>query len=216
MKLKYYLRTLGIGIFVTAVILTVSSGLHKMTDEQVIQRAKELGMVEAKNQVLSDLREEQSKKPSEENMEQSEAETSVESSGDKKEGGENETTSTEMTQDNSLDESEASEEEQTMTSEPEQPETGEPEPTEALETESAVPSEAEQPGTPEMVEIVIVRGDSSVSVSQKLYNAGLVSSAAEYDRYLCRNKFDYNISVGTYQIPVGSTEEQIAKIITRK
>ena len=66
MKLKYYLRTLGIGIFVTALILTVSSKLHGVSDEEVIQRAKELGMTEAKNQVLSDLREQQNTEPSKE------------------------------------------------------------------------------------------------------------------------------------------------------
>lgn len=48
MKLKYYLRGLGIGIVVTAVILSIS--LHgktsPMTDDEVKARAKELGMEE--------------------------------------------------------------------------------------------------------------------------------------------------------------------------
>ena len=48
MRLKYYLRGLGIGIVVTAVIMGVSAERQKpvMTDEQIIARAKELGMVE--------------------------------------------------------------------------------------------------------------------------------------------------------------------------
>ena len=48
MRLKYYLRGLGIGIVVTAVIMGVSAEKQKpvMTDEQIISRAKELGMVE--------------------------------------------------------------------------------------------------------------------------------------------------------------------------
>lgn len=49
MKLKYYLRGLGIGIAVTAVIMGVSGGNgHKeMTDAQIIAKAKELGMTDA-------------------------------------------------------------------------------------------------------------------------------------------------------------------------
>ena len=53
MKLKYYLRGLGIGIIVTAVIMTVAFGNKQpMTDEEVVKRAKELGMIE--NSVLVD------------------------------------------------------------------------------------------------------------------------------------------------------------------
>lgn len=54
MKLKYYLRGLGIGIVVTAIIMTVALGNKQpMTDEEVIARAKELGMIE--NTLLKDV-----------------------------------------------------------------------------------------------------------------------------------------------------------------
>ncbi len=47
MKLKYYLRGLGIGIIITTIILTISYSGRKseITDEEIIQRAEELGMV---------------------------------------------------------------------------------------------------------------------------------------------------------------------------
>ena len=48
MKLNYYLRGLGIGIAVTALVLHFSNGgasAAPMTDEQIINRAEELGMV---------------------------------------------------------------------------------------------------------------------------------------------------------------------------
>ena len=58
MERKYYLRGLGIGIVVTAIIMgIVTSGKREMTDEEVIARAKELGMVE--NTVLSENTEEE-------------------------------------------------------------------------------------------------------------------------------------------------------------
>ena len=54
MKLKYYLRGLGIGVFVSVIIMTVAFGNRKpMTDEEIKARAKELGMIE--NSVLADM-----------------------------------------------------------------------------------------------------------------------------------------------------------------
>ena len=48
MKLKYYLRGLGIGILITTIIFII--GIHvnqdqMFSDEEVIRRAKALGMV---------------------------------------------------------------------------------------------------------------------------------------------------------------------------
>ena len=58
MERKYYLRGLGIGIVVTAIIMGIAtSGKRGMTDEEIIARAKELGMVE--NTVLSEKTEEE-------------------------------------------------------------------------------------------------------------------------------------------------------------
>lgn len=56
MKLKYYLRGLGIGILVTAVIMGVTQGSRKETlsDREIRERAAALGMVEPGNS-LADL-----------------------------------------------------------------------------------------------------------------------------------------------------------------
>ena len=56
MNLKYYLRGLGIGIIVTALILGFSVGGKEKTlsNEEIKERAKELGMTE-ENVVLADL-----------------------------------------------------------------------------------------------------------------------------------------------------------------
>lgn len=54
MKLKFYLRGLGIGILVTAVIMGIASGRKRqMTDEEIKARARELGMTEST--VLSNM-----------------------------------------------------------------------------------------------------------------------------------------------------------------
>ena len=53
MKLKYYLRGLGIGIVVTAIIMSITNKPQELTDAQIKMRALELGMVE--ESVLADL-----------------------------------------------------------------------------------------------------------------------------------------------------------------
>lgn len=68
----------------------------------------------------------------------------------------------------------------------------------------------------QMVEIQIVRGDSSVSVSRRMFEAGLVESAVEFDKYLCENHYDKYISVGTYEIEMGSDFETMAEIISHR
>ena len=47
MKLKYYLRGLGMGILFATIIMAISSALHKndISDEEIIKRAEKLGMV---------------------------------------------------------------------------------------------------------------------------------------------------------------------------
>ena len=60
MKLKYYLRGLGIGIAVTAVLLSISSkDGQTLTDAQIRERAVQLGMVDNDAVVLADLQTEE-------------------------------------------------------------------------------------------------------------------------------------------------------------
>ena len=55
MKLKYYLRGLGIGMLVAALVLILSGNTGGgMSDEAVKRRAAELGMVEKDKAVLGD------------------------------------------------------------------------------------------------------------------------------------------------------------------
>jgi hypothetical protein len=61
MKLKYYLRGLGIGMIVTALILGISFSNRQdqtsqiMTDDQIRERAAELGMVDSSELTLAAL-----------------------------------------------------------------------------------------------------------------------------------------------------------------
>ncbi len=65
MKLRYYLRGLGIGMLVTALILILSGSTGgKMSNEEIKRRAAALGMVEKDTSVLADA--EKQEEPAEE------------------------------------------------------------------------------------------------------------------------------------------------------
>lgn len=77
------------------------------------------------------------------------------------------------------------------------------------------PDEAAGTGSQESVTVVIEPGVTSYRICIMLKEAGLVEDADSFDTYLCENEYSRKIKSGTYEIPVGISEEEIAKIITR-
>ena len=203
MKLKYYLRGLGIGILVTTVILSLAGvGRKNMTDEEVVKRAKELGMVEST--LLSDLPD-QTKT---DEVRPTEPEISLQpETSEPEESASTPETPVAPEETTTTPETPAAPEETTTT--PETP---------VAPEETPVSPEDGNPDTPagETVTLVIGRGESSTTVSKNLKKAGIVEDAAAFDRFLCNNGYDKKIITGTYEIPYGASEEEIAKIITRK
>ena len=209
MKLKYYLRGLGIGMIVTALILGISFSSRQeqasqpMTDDQIRERAAELGMVDSSELTLAALQ----------NSAKQQAESTPEETTEIQEQKEITGEATEETETTA-----EPQETQTETAEPEttaSPESAaEPETTTAQEVMSAPETTAaEQTQT---AGITINRGADSGSVSRQLYEAGLVENAKAFDNYLCNNGYSRSINPGTYEIAPGTSEEEIAKIITGK
>ena len=67
----------------------------------------------------------------------------------------------------------------------------------------------------EIVDITINPGEGSYVISQKLEQSGLIDDAAEYDAYLCDNGYHTKLRAGVHKIPMGSTREEIAKLLCR-
>lgn len=206
MNLKYYLRGLGIGIVITALIMGITSGSRKETlsNEEIKERARALGMVE-ESTVLADILE-----PSPDTQKESKP-----------------TQTPAATQEPQSTITPTPEPIPTVTPEPTPTVAPTPEPTPTAEaTAEPVPTATPAPvQTPETspengeastVTIQINKGDGSLTVSRKLEEAGLVASAAEFDSYLCQNGYDKRLNVGTFEIPAGADAEQIAKILARQ
>ena len=215
MKLKYYLRGLGIGMAVTALILGISfSGrqgqeAQTLTDEQIRERASELGMMDSSKLTLAALQNSAQPQPTMEPevTEEPKLTADPETTTEPEATAEPETTTPR----------EATAEPET-TAEPKA--TAEPETTAELEmtTEPEATEEPELITAPEQSQttITIKKGSDSGSVSRMFYEAGLVENAKAFDNYLCNNGYSRSINPGIYEIAPGTSEEEIAKIITGK
>ncbi|MBE6014551.1 MAG: endolytic transglycosylase MltG [Lachnospiraceae bacterium] len=80
MKLKYYLRGLGIGIIISVLILSLSGSTARMSDSEVIKRAEELGYTKSNenSDKIKDHMNENSSSAPEESSAAPEEQTSVE------------------------------------------------------------------------------------------------------------------------------------------
>ena len=239
-RLKYYLRALGVGIVVTALLMGYSQkGQARMTDEEILQRAAELGMTHPEgvlselatvtpepSRTLSEIQPETSPTPSPETQSTPEPEdqpVSGNAANSTAASGTEPADSTAQPTDDSITQPAAS-----PTAEPAVVSTASPAPTPAakptptptakptpMPTAKPTPAPTAEPAG-ETVTLVINRGESSVTVSKNLQALGLVEDYKTYDRFLCDNGYDHSISTGTYEIPVDATEEEIARIITKK
>lgn len=231
MNLKYYLRGLGVGIVVTSLILGIGLGSRKETlsNEEIKERARELGMVEesitvaeAAAQKEEEAQEAEVAPVPEENAE-SDAEPIV-------------SAEPEVSSEPAVSTGAAPE----VSSEPAVSTGAAPEASEkpnvSAASEPAASTAAEAGATPEagvkpvadeveedngtapekeIVDITINPGEGSYVISQKLEQSGLIDDAAEYDAYLCDNGFHTKLRAGVHKIPMGSTREEIAKLLCR-
>ncbi len=243
MEKKYYLRGLGLGIIVTAVIMGIalSGGAagREMTDEEVIARARELGMTE-NTRLLEPTEENQeeetpaeAKEPvkkdvavkAEAEVQKKDAETAAKAEARKKDS---ETAAEAETQ--KKDEKAEAETETKPSADTPEPKKDTNEMTKQDDDGSMKPSGTEtdsstkptgtetdsdtKPVSGGTKSVTIISGDSSYTIAKKLEAAGVVDSASSYDTYLCEHGYDKKLRTGTFQIPEGATEEQIAKIVT--
>ena len=231
MNLKYYLRGLGVGIVVTSLILGIGLGSRKETlsNEEIKERARALGMVEEPVTVAEAAAQQEE--------EAQEAEATVTTVPEENAEGDAETivsAETEVSSEPAVSTGtspEASEEPKvSAASEPEASEepnasaASEPAASTAPEAGAApeagvkpVANEAEEDSgtapTKEIVDITINPGEGSYTISSKLEQSGLIDDASEYDAYLCDNGYHTKLRAGVHKIPMGSTREEIAKLL---
>lgn len=214
MKLNYYMRGLGIGIVVTALLMGIASSGKKeqMTDEEIRQRAMEMGMVDG-NIVLADMPEnhEDEEEQKEEGNEKEGALTSLSGNGsaDNKDSAKDTQTGQQGQENDKEAENLKTENGDDSEGEPEEGGEG---PEETLGDNQRENGETVN----EIIVISINSGDGSRVVANKLLQAGLIEDAADFDEYLCRNGYDKRLKTGRHDISANAAYEEIAAAITQK
>ena len=232
MKLRMYLRGLGLGMIVTALVLSfgVKSENKTMTDAEVRARAKELGMVEESEKLKDAV--------SKEAVNGEEAAAEVTDSANEDEPAEEVTEPNEVKADGTDKSEEPVEDKKPEATKDDagKPEEVTEEPIKESSLEEKVEDDkdaaeidnkkeeikeaardekkSEDDKSKKPYSLKIERGYSSDRVARILEDAGVIDNAAAFDRYLCSNGYDKRISVGSYQIPAGADYSTVAKLIT--
>ena len=216
--MKYYLRGLGVGIVVTSLILGIGLGSRKETlsNEEIKERARALGMVEESITVAEAATQQEE--------EAQEAETAVDSeveddTADKADAESVVSASPEVSSEptagvSTPPESSATPKVSTQPVPSTEPTASATKEVSAEPTASATPKVGDEAAeTKEIVDITINPGEGSYAISQKLEQSGLIDDASEYDAYLCDNGYHTKLRAGVHKIPMGSTREEIAKLL---
>ena len=232
MKLRMYLRGLGLGMIVTALVLSfgVKSENKTMTDAEVRARAKELGMVEESEKLKDAVSkeavngEEAAAEVTDRANEDEHAEEVTEPNEVKADGTDKSEEPAEVKKPEAAKDDagkpEAVTEEPVKESSPEEKVEDDKDAAEIdnkkEEIKEATRDEkkSEDDKSKKPYNLTVERGYSSDRVAGILEDAGVIDNAAAFDRYLCSNGYDKRISVGSYQIPAGADYSTVAKLIT--
>lgn len=188
MKLKYYMRGVGVGIIFTTLLFlgVILPNKTKMSEEEIRSEAKKLGMVES--------------------LEEDNLASLI--------GGSqvtNTPSASPVADPTSLpnkvsEEKDAQEEKITVTASP----APTPTPTQMLEKPVSASNKKKK------IKLVIETGMSSEIVAEQAEEKGLVKDAKLLNQYLFENDYSDYILVGTFRISEDSSYEEIGNIITGK
>ena len=226
MKLKYYLRGLGMGILFATIVMMVHN--NNLPPEEIIKQAKELGMImpedtEEKNGLWGDKDKEEIQEPSTEDSTPSGTEgtqeTESQTSSDTQNVSDNQTIHTEeasnsqatVNSEEPLDSQAVINSEEVSNSQMSVNTEG------ASEGQISVNTEETSSDTQEIsyVTIKINARNSAERVCRILYQNGLIDSEESFHAYLQENGYTHIIQKGTFRIPKGATYEEICRIIIK-
>ncbi|MBO4898996.1 MAG: hypothetical protein J5509_01765 [Lachnospiraceae bacterium] len=254
MKLKFYLRGLGLGLIVAALVLGVhharfAGASGTMTDDEIKARAAQLGMIDGSSrltddelsteEMLAELQDNDVTNVTNETADMSAGQDAASAADQDVDSGSAEETASDVIADAAAliedttaeittdapddpgldypteDDSFTMLEPETITSEPISDTDSETdhEFTPAQDTAESVSASGGSSGGGAGT-ITISSGDSSDRVARKLADAGIVASAADYDKFLCTHGYDRILRTGTYSFSDGMSDDEIARVIT--
>ena len=201
MKLKYFLRGVGVGIIFGALIMLVAyltSGAGKLSDKEIIERAENLGMVKEENLVvIGDGSEDKSTEQSDLTTEDAvEATTEQATTEQAKVDTTEEGTTQEIIQGSDVSIEEVVDESINPT-------------TEDSTTQSA-------DSTYVTAKISVTSGMTSTEIAMLLQDAGIIDDYLDFDEFLNANGYSTQLKINDYEFNSNMTYEELAKELIKE
>lgn len=201
MRLKYYLRGLGLGIIFAVFIMMVGYRNHgsSMSDSEIIEKAKALGMVETEDSsgMKSDKKtDNKTDEKSDKKIDTSEPDTTIADTS----AAEDTQTGTDNTDADNI----AGTADVDTTA-----------PSDVAATDSAA-SDAAQPQQNTTFTVTVDSGDTCRMIAERLQAAGIIDDAEKFRAYMGQKGVDQFIADGNHEIPYGASYDDIINILTQK
>lgn len=201
MRLKYYLRGLGLGIIFAVFIMMVGYRNHgsSMSDSEIIEKAKALGMVETEDSsgMKSDKKtNNKTDEKSDKKIDTSEPDTTIADTS----AAEDTQTGTDNTDADNI----AGTADADTTA-----------PSDVAATDSAA-SDAAQPQQNTTFTVTVGSGDTCRMIAERLQAAGIIDDAEKFRAYMGQKGVDQFIADGNHEIPYGASYDDIINILTQK
>lgn len=200
MRLKYYLRGLGLGIIFAVFIMMVGYRNHgsSMSDSQIIEKAKALGMVETEDS--SGMK--------------------TDNKTDNKTDGKTDKKIDSSEPDTSTADTSTAEDTQTGTDNTDTANADTTAPSDAAVTDpvasDAAGADAAQPQQNTTFTITVGGGDTCRMIAERLQTAGIIDDAEKFRVYMGQKGVDQFIADGSHEIPYGASYDDIINILTQK
>ncbi len=197
MKLKYFLRGVGVGIIFGALIMLVAyltSGASKMSDDEIIKRAENLGMVMNEDLVITGTKED----------EDNPSETTTEELPDNTSDSTEENSTESLIHDTDVSIEGVVDENINTTTEAE---------TTAEATEATTEATSSNYVT---TKISVTSGMTSTEVALLLQDAGIIDDYLDFDQYLNDNGYSTQIRINDYDFNSNMTYEELAKALIKE
>lgn len=200
MRLKYFLRGLGSGIVLTA--LVTAAAKPQMSDARIVERAKELGMISEEEsgvneKDLSDLSADDDNEEDQDEEDHNDKDREKSSHKDDKSGNTvEEDTKNENSQDDAKEDATGNDD--------------------SYKDDIIIDTkETDKKKDGQNIQITINSGLHSYDVSKILEAAGVVDDAKKFDEYLIQYGYQRRIIPGIYEISEKDSYRTIADLITR-
>ncbi len=200
MKLKYFLRGVGVGIIFGALIMLVAyltSGASKLSDKEIIERAENLGMVMEEDLVIIGTKDDTSTETSDNTEDTSEA---TEVTTEKVDNITESTSDEDIIQGSDVSIEEVVDESINTT-------------TEATSADDTTESANSKYVT---ANISVTSGMTSYEVAMMLQDAGIIDDYLDFDNYLNENGYSTQIRINDYEFNSNMTYEELAEALIKE